>query len=47
MIFAFQLLAILSHTREPRAVQPYMSKCFENVSLLEFEEDNKMVAMIR
>lgn len=41
-----QLLAILSHTREPRAVQPYMSKCFENVSLLEFEEDNKMVAMI-
>jgi dynein heavy chain len=31
----------LGHVREPSAVQPYLSRCFENIHSLEFSADSQ------
>eukprot|EP00963_Diacronema_lutheri_P008805 scaffold776_cov347-Pavlova_lutheri.AAC.3 len=40
-----ELLQILSQTRNPRAVQPHLHKCFEAIESLVFEDDQKIVGM--
>lgn len=41
-----ELLSILSNTKNPTAVQPFLRSCFENVSRLKFLEDNyEMISM--
>ncbi|XP_075235019.1 sterile affecting ciliogenesis [Lycorma delicatula] len=40
-----ELLEILSQARNPRAVQPHLKKCFENIYKLTFESDMKIIDM--
>ena len=40
-----ELLEILSQSKDPLAVQPHLSKCFENVNKLDFQKDLCMTAM--
>lgn len=40
-----ELLEILAQTKNVRAVQPYLNKCFENMKQLRFEEDMEITRM--
>ena len=40
------LLMLLAQTKDPRAVQPHMEKCFEGINRVEFSEKLEVTAMI-
>ena len=40
------LLMILAQTKEPKAVQPHMDKCFEGIQSLMFSETDEVYGMV-
>ena len=41
-----QMLEILSDSKDPKAVQPHLGKCFEGLNTIKFEKDLKITQMI-
>lgn len=40
------LLMLLAQTKEPRAVQPHMDKCFEGIQRIIFNDQDEVLGMI-
>ena len=41
-----ELLKILANTKDPYLVQPYMNKCFEGISEIQFDEQVCVYGMV-